>query len=444
MPDRLKDIETICRVGDAESPILHNFMFEKETHKMKEGSYENREYEELCRKALLRMGNHSRIVYHIGRVLQNEKITVAYIGGSITQGVGAKKPWKDCYAYQSFLGFRNALERKFELTKEQLKNICFLKAGLAGTGSELGSVRYEADVERDGKEMPDIVIVEFCVNDEEDETKGVFYESLVRRILGQKNCPAAILLFSVFQDGFNLQKRLFPIGERYDLPVISIKDGIYGQFGREKEIISSDAFYADPLHPSEIGHRFMADCLCYYWSRLLENVDLSRSQQIGVGEGSSAQVEEIQPVYGKGMVAMRLLDRNHSYEGAQIQEGDFNGTDQDLQCAPMDDGPEEIPAFPYNWHFKGTGSDLRPFCMNIHAASLVVVLKDSDKEEFGVVHIHVDGKPCRIFDPHVDNWTHCHVLLLYKDCPGLHKVEIFPQPGETEKKATILGFGYVP
>lgn len=406
-------------------------------------SDENMEYRELCRKALLRMGNDSRIIHHIGRVLQNEKITVAYIGGSITQGVGAKKPWKDCYAYQSFLGFRNILERKLELTKEQLENICFLKAGLAGTGSELGSVRYEADVERDGKEIPDIVIVEFCVNDEEDETKGVFYESLVRRILGKKNCPAVILLFSVFQDGFNLQKRLFPIGEQYDLPVVSIKDGGYDQFGTEKEIISSDEFYADPLHPSETGHRFMADSLCYYWSRLLENVDPDRFHQINKEE-SGAQVEEIQPVYGKGMAAMCLLDRKHSYGGAQIEEGDFRDTDWDLQCAPMDDESEEIPAFPYNWHFKGTGSDLRPFCMNIHASSLVVVLKDSDKEEFGVVHIHVDGKPCRIFDPHVDNWTHCHVLLLYKDCPGFHKVEIFPQPGEKEKKATILGFGYVP
>ena len=74
------------------------------------------------------------------------------------------------------------------------ENIHYIKAGVGGTPSELGMIRYERDVCRDGAVTPDIVVVEFSVNDEGDETKGVCYESLVRKILAAKNKPAVILL----------------------------------------------------------------------------------------------------------------------------------------------------------------------------------------------------------------------------------------------------------
>lgn len=43
-------------------------------------------------------------------------------------------------------------------------------------------IRFDRDVLREG-ERPDIVVIEFAVNDEGDETKGVCYESLVRKVL---------------------------------------------------------------------------------------------------------------------------------------------------------------------------------------------------------------------------------------------------------------------
>ena len=47
----------------------------------------------------------------------------------------------------------------------------FIKAGVGGTPSELGMIRFDRDVLRDGQQ-PDIVVIEFAVNDEGDETKG--------------------------------------------------------------------------------------------------------------------------------------------------------------------------------------------------------------------------------------------------------------------------------
>lgn len=91
-------------------------------------------------------------------------------------------------------------------------NVKFVKAGVGGTPSELGMLRFDRDVLRDG-EKPDIVVVEFAVNDEGDETKGDCYESLVRKILKLDWNPAVVLLFSVFANDWNLQDRLSPVAD---------------------------------------------------------------------------------------------------------------------------------------------------------------------------------------------------------------------------------------
>lgn len=73
-----------------------------------------------------------------------------------------------------------------------------IKAGVGGTPSELGMIRFDRDVLR-GEEQPDLVVIEFAVNDEGDETKGDCYESLVRKVLNLPWKPAVVLLFSVLQ-----------------------------------------------------------------------------------------------------------------------------------------------------------------------------------------------------------------------------------------------------
>ena len=91
------------------------------------------------------------------------------------------------------------------------ENIHYVKAGVGGTPSELGMLRYHRDVCRDGAVEPDIVVVEFAVNDLGDETQGECYDSLVRMILGAKNAPAVILLtvFTVYPLGYLIYRSLY-------------------------------------------------------------------------------------------------------------------------------------------------------------------------------------------------------------------------------------------
>ena len=111
----------------------------------------------------MNMGNAYRIRKAIEKTRAGKEVTLAYIGGSITQGAGATPINTECYAYKSYQLFQKRFSAK--------NNVKFIKAGVGGTPSELGMIRFDRDVLRDGQQ-PDIVVIEFAVNDEGDETKG--------------------------------------------------------------------------------------------------------------------------------------------------------------------------------------------------------------------------------------------------------------------------------
>ena len=145
------------------------------------------QYSQMVRSSLLSMGNTFRIQKAIQKAKSGKPVTLAYIGGSITQGAGATPIHTECYAYKSWKMF----QKKFAIKE----NVKFIKAGVGGTPSELGMLRFERDVLREN-EQPDIIVIEFAVNDEGDETKGDCYESLVRKAL---KLPWNRQLFCCFQ-----------------------------------------------------------------------------------------------------------------------------------------------------------------------------------------------------------------------------------------------------
>jgi hypothetical protein len=385
-------------------------------------------YQAMIRKSLLSKGNNQRLKAAIEKAERGEDVTIAYIGGSITQGAGAKPIHTHSYAYQSYLKFREMFG------KDNGKNVHFVKAGVGGTPSELGMIRYERDILRDGKVEPDVVIVEFAVNDAGDETNGICYESLCLKILASKNKPAVILLFSVFENDWNLQDRLSPVGKHYDLPMVSVKDAVVEQFRLTKEegnIITKWQFFYDIYHPTNDGHTVMADCLTYLFSETKKSIIDQEDIQL-----------DKSPVIGNCFKDVQLLDRKDNRLDAKINMGGFWETDDELQMVEMDANPFGTPQFPNNWmHTASSGNE--SFKMTINSRSLILVLKDSGNSEFGIADIFVDGQQIKTADPHEVNWTHCNAVILYQEkaCRE-HQVEIKMASNHEDKSFNILGFGY--
>lgn len=389
-------------------------------------------YREMIGKSLVQTGNTGRLRAALQRARRGEDVTIAFLGGSITQGAGAVPIHTGCYAYRAFEGFCRSAGRGTE------ENIHYCKAGVGGTPSELGMIRYERDVCREGAVLPDVVVVEFAVNDEGDETKGECYDSLVRKILNAPNHPAVILLFAVFVDDWNLQERLSVVGKAYDLPMVSVRDAVKEQFYRkpgEGRIVSKNQFFYDRYHPTNVGHRIMADCL---------NVLFEKVEEEDAGNQVPAEGEILPKApLGGAFENVRLLDRKENPAGAVIHCGDFDKTDEELQGVERDLDLGQTPQFPFNWKHEG-GKGNRPFRMEISCRTLLLVYKDSGSVRAGKAQVLVDGEEALVIDPRVIGWTHCNARICFRDRERtIHRVEIRMCPGDEGLDFTILGFGYV-
>lgn len=390
-------------------------------------------YREMIARSLMQMGDTGRVRRAIKKAQRGEPVTIAYIGGSITQGAGATPINSECYAYKSY--------RDFVKVSGGGENVRFVKAGVGGTPSELGMIRFERDVLRDGKETPDIVVVEFAVNDDGDETKGNCYESLVRKILTLPNRPAVVLLFSVFANDWNLQERLGVVGERYDLPMVSVLDAVTPQFRLKQgqgRVLSKNQYFYDMFHPTNAGHTVMADCLTYFFTQAVRQESADKPDLLEKGLPGS--------VIGADFEQVRLLDKKDMPEGAKVVCGSFSFTDTELQEVEMDEDLACTPEFPYNWMYCGQRSEnmRQAFTLEISCRALLLIFKDSGEVRAGRAEVFVDGEKKLTADPHINGWLHCNpVILLQEKETKEHVIRIQMAAGEEEKEFTILGFGYV-
>jgi hypothetical protein len=385
--------------------------------------FDSEEYQKMIAASLVSTGNNYRLKKVIEKAKSGEEVTIAYIGGSITQGAGAKPIHTACYAYRSYEVFC----RMF--APESAEKIHYVKAGVGGTPSEFGMIRYDRDVTADGEITPDLVVIEFAVNDEGDETKGVCFESLVKKVLQAENAPAVLLCFAVFMNDQNLQERLQPVGERYELPMVSIKDAVVPQF-EESHVITKRQFFYDIYHPTNEGHRIMADCI----ANLFREVDKE--------EMAPADISlDKEPVYGIRFKDIVRFDRADAEKYAVISQSGYDAKDTDIQYVERNMDLTASPQFENHW-MNDASVENPVFCMKITCKNLVAVVKDSGSPEFGTADIYVDGKVVKSVNPLDNGWAHCNAQIIIDEKESApHEVVFRMKPGDEGKKFTILGFG---
>lgn len=385
--------------------------------------FDSENYRKMIGNSLLSLGNTMRLKRAIEKAKRGEDVVIAYIGGSITQGAGAKPITEKSYAYLSYRGFCDLF------TKDGGKHVKFVKAGVGGTPSELGMIRYEKDVTDYGNIKPDIVIVEFAVNDEGDETEGVSYESLVRKIAKAENEPAVILNFAVFMSEWNLESRLVPVGENYDLPMVSVKAAVVPQFNKDTAITKRQYFY-DIFHPTNDGHRVMADCLIH----LFEKADEAEMPDCDSDFSKP-------PVKGSQFEDIVLVDSVNISDFASVTENGFDYKDTEIQRVERNMDNFSTPVLENGWA-KKSGTKNAEFNMTITCKNLILVSKDSGSPQFGKADVYVDDKLVLTPDPLVNGWDHCNPQIILDETESKeHQVRIVMHPGDEEKRFTILGFG---
>lgn len=210
------------------------------------------------------------------RAAKGESLVIGFLGGSITQGSLSSTP-KNCYAYLVY-----------EWWKKSFPNAAFsfVNGGIGGTTSHYGGARAWKDVLC---YRPDIVTVDFSVNDDANEFFEETYEGTIRRLLAAPSAPAVVVLNNVFYDtGKNAQNYHNRIADHYGIPHVSIKDTVYPDVESGK-IVRAD-ITPDNLHPNDKGHRLVADEIC----KLLDSIKAEMEEETIAGEnieGKSTKTE---------------------------------------------------------------------------------------------------------------------------------------------------------
>lgn len=199
------------------------------------------------------------------KAARGEEVTIACIGGSITQGTissgtdDAQTGFRKCYADLFFEWWSDTFpDTEFS----------FINAGIGATDSYLGVHRVQKDVLNYN---PDLVLVEYSVNDGSSILDKRNYDNLVRKILLSENNPAVMLLFMGQTNGATAQDIHAPIGFHYHLPMVSYSNVINAMM--KDKLYTDKQLSGDVTHPSALGHAITGEIIWKYLNEVYIQMD---------------------------------------------------------------------------------------------------------------------------------------------------------------------------
>lgn len=354
--------------------------------------------EDMIRRAVVNPGNTARLADAMKRAQAGEKITIGTIGGSITQGTAASTT-DERYANRALQWWAKAFP------KAQLD---FVNAGIGATDSYIGVHRVDADLL---SKKPDVVIVEFSVNDTDAALNLQTYDSLVRKILQAENHPAVILLFTTQEDGTSLQDTHMQIGSAYNLPMISYKNAVLPEIEAGK--FTWKDISPDNIHPNSVGHGIIGELLWSYFNSVYAKLD-----QIDTSDLTFTAPPVTRDLYAKG----QLLDSK------ALTPKTMQGFEQ----------AKVSNQFPNDWTTKEGGE----LTFEVTGSNIGVLYYKTVDGKSGQYCVYVDDRLIQVLDgDFTGGWgNYAQAQQVYtSDTPSTHTVTIKQLEGTDLTQFTVLG-----
>ena len=337
------------------------------------------------------------------RAANGESLVIGFLGGSITQGSLSSTP-KTCYAYLVY-----------EWWKKSFPNAAFsfVNGGIGGTTSHYGGARAWKDVLC---YRPDIVTVDFSVNDDANEFFEETYEGTIRRLLAAPSDPAVVVLNNVFYDtGKNAQNYHNRIADHYGIPHVSIKDTVYPDVESGK-IVRAD-ITPDNLHPNDKGHRLVADEIC----KLLDSIKAEMEEETIAGEnieGKSTKTE--------ASVLLPAPLTENAYEHSRLIQIQDNEAILDGFLVDPIEKKGMLDIFKNGWTAAHTNDKIS---FEIECSCLAVQYRKSVQQPVPKAKAVIDGDEAHavILDGNfTEDWGDCLYLepLLHHAEKKIHRIEI--------------------
>ena len=340
-------------------------------------------------------GNQARLAKFVKKAQAGEKVTVAYLGGSITQGSSAGD--KLCYA-------RLTTDWLIETFPEA--EIEYVRAGIGATGSYIGVHRAERDVV---SKNPDLVFIDFTVNDTHANTQRdkESYEGLIKKLWESGSSPAIVTIAMTQEDGTSFQEYHSDVCAAYDIPMISYREAILDVI--DKGHIVWDDISDDNIHPNIPGHAVLTELITAYLQDVIDNVDsidTENESDLSAANGKFEKAALITPENAEPAVST-----GWDYEDTIF--GNFGG----------------------RWIARstdGTYEGIEPLKFEVEAKNIGVFYAKLTSMG-GTFDVVVDGQVAKTIDSRFPggwgNYVEAEEVICFPET-GKHTVEIVPHTGE--------------
>lgn len=354
---------------------------------------------EMYQRSLVNQGNVHRLQKAFQKVQAGDHITVAFLGGSITKGCSAVPEPDKCYA---------GLTRDWFYETFGQDRVTYINAGIGATDSYLGVHRVNTDVLQ---YEPDLVFVEFSVNDERD-INDESYESLLRRIYTYSSKPAVVLLGVTQRDGSDYHIIHEQIGSYYDFPIISYRHAILEELESGRILWTDIAKEEDQTHPANGGHYIIARLLIKYLSEVLKKEEIQQEM-------------ELKPARKVDQYALGTIINHTNYFPTQASNFEPVTISQ--------------AQFPYGWGTKVGGS----ITFSLVGKNFGIIFYGTQDGLSGRFEVLVDQEVVTTLDANfVGRWGSYadYVELKRFDEVGEHRIQIRKAEDSKQEQFTILGF----
>lgn len=355
---------------------------------------------EMCKRAVISQGNRARLAAVMQRAESGKPVTIGVIGGSITQGSSASSSQEN-YAFLNTKWWAEAFPK--------CSGLNFVNAGIGATGSYIGVHRAADDLLA---QKPDVVVVEFSVNDTDAAFNLGTYDSLVRKILNAENNPAVILMFMCQENNTTLAETHQKIGEAYDLPMLSYQQAVMPEI--EKGTFTWKDIAADNIHPNSNGHGIMGELLWNYYNSVYAQLDTIDTSDLSF---------TAKPVTEDRYAEADLLNSKDITPTANT-----GFTEADLMYQ-----------FPSGWQATEAGSSLS---FEVEAQNIGILYYRTIDGKSGKYEVYVDGQLVDTLDANfADGWgNYAEATEVYaSDAKAKHTIEIKCKEGETACHFGVLG-----
>ncbi len=350
----------------------------------------------------------TRIRECMRRADEGGELTIAFFGGSITQGCAASVHGKT-YSYRVFEWWKRTFPKA---------EFRYVNAGIGGTTSHFGVARIVPDLLM---YQPDLAVIDFSVNDGADDFFQETYEGILRRILEWKSKPAVLVLNHVFYDtGENAQQYHNAAADWYHVPHVSMRDTLYRKV--EAGEYAMEELTGDALHPNDRGHELVAEEIIAFFRKVWEE---TQAREGGVQKAAQeAGLQETDTQKGDSPLPSPMTE--NAYEFARRLTIREISPDLAGFRADTEEKTGHLDLFKNGWIGKHPGDKIR---FQVTASCIALQYRKSVSKPALRARLVLDGNcgEARILDGNFEeDWGDCLYLepILHHGDHGKHSIEL--------------------